>query len=280
MELYFINLDRALERAAFLVKECKKAGIDNIVRVSATDAQKGDMKVIANYWPKSWGPYWQLTDTEIAVFKSHRAIWQRIAVLDNPAIVLEDDVILSRQLGQSLAMLEGCVEFDFIKLDAAPGPARLGSPYLVNGLALRPILQVLPSAAAYILSPRGARNLLDRSTQYCDHVDDFLTRPNRGFAAFQLCPAMAIQGMFCEVNNELCIPLEVAESDRFTSDQKAARLDRGPAAYRVYKELRRIIRRARYKLGGDALNHAKGGLSEPVSLAPDLPPYRRRSQRS
>jgi len=40
MKLYFINLDRARERAAFLVKECNKASIENIVRVSATDAQK------------------------------------------------------------------------------------------------------------------------------------------------------------------------------------------------------------------------------------------------
>ena len=276
MKLYFINLDRAVERAAFLVKECNKAGIENIVRVSATDAQKSNMKVIANYRPESWGPYWQLTDTEIAVFESHRAIWKRIAVLDNPAAVLEDDVILSRQLGQSLTMLEGLREFEFIKLDGAPLPARLGSPHLVNGLTLRPILQALPSAAAYVLSPKGARNLLDRSSQYCDHVDEFLSRPNRGFSAFQLCPAMAIQGMFCKVNNGLTVPPEVGESERFASDQKTAPIYRGPAAYRVYKELRRVVIRARHKLGGDILNHARGGLNEPIPLAPDLPPYRRR----
>ena len=276
MKLYFINLDRALERAAFFVKECNKASIDNIIRVSAIDAQKRNMKVIANYRPESWGQYWQLTDTEIAVFESHRAIWERIAVLDNPAAVLEDDVILSRQLGESLTVLEGLRDFEFIKLDAAPGPARLGSPQVVNGFALRPILQVLPSAAAYVLSPKGARNLLDRSIKYCDHVDDFLTRPNRGFSAFQLCPAMAIQGMFCEINNGLSVPPEVGESDRIASDQKAAPLARGPAAYRVYKEMRRVVRRARHKLGGDALNYARGGLNEPVPLAPDLPPYRQR----
>ena len=276
MQLYFINLDRAIERAAFLVEECNKAGIENVIRVSATDAQKSDMKIIANYRPESWGPYWQLTDTEIAVFESHRAIWESIAVLNTPAVILEDDVILSRQLGHSLSLLECSRDFEFIKLDAAPGPARLGFPHLINGIGLRPILQVLPSAAAYLLSPKGARNLLDRSTRYCDHVDDFLTRPNRGFRAFQLCPAMAIQGMFCEVHNELNVPPVIAKSERFASDQKTAPLDRGPAIYRAFKELRRALRRTAHKLGGDALNYARGGLNEPIPLAPDLPPYRSR----
>ena len=275
-QIFFINLDRAPERAAFLVKECNKAGIKNVVRVPAIDAQKSNMKAVARYRPESWGQYWQLTDTEIAVFESHRAIWERIALLDTAAVVLEDDVILSRQLGQSLSMLEGLREIEFIKLDAAPGPARLGSAHTVEGLELRPILHALPSAAAYLLSPRGARSLLDRSMQYCDHVDDFLTRPYRGFRAVQLCPAMAIQGMFCDVQNEFSVPPGVAESDRLASDQKAAPPDRGPATYRVFKELRRAVRRARQKLGGDAINHAKGGVNEPVPLAQDLPPYRLR----
>lgn len=276
MKLYFINLDRAPERAAFVIKQCNKAGIEDMVRVSATDAQKSDMKATAYYRPERWGHYWQLTDTEIAVFLSHRAIWERIAVLDKPAAVLEDDVILSHQLGQSLEMLEGLDDFEFIKLDAAPGRARLGSPQLFKGLELRPILQILPSAAAYVLSPSGARNILDRSKCYCDHVDDFLTRPKKGFRSFQLCPAMAIQGMFCELNNELSSPPGVAESERFASDQKSTPIHRGPATYRIYKELRRVIRRAGHKLGGDALNHARGGLNKPVLLSPDLPPYRRR----
>ena len=120
MKLYFINLDRAPERAAFVIKQCNKAGIEGMVRVSATDAQKSDMKVTAYYRPERWGHYWQLTDTEIAVFLSHRAIWERIAVLDKPAAVLEDDVILSYQLGQYLEVLEGLRDFDLIKLDAAP----------------------------------------------------------------------------------------------------------------------------------------------------------------
>ena len=87
---------------------------------------------------------------------------------------------------------------------------------------------------------------------------------------------MAIQGMFCELNNELSSPPGVAESERFASDQKSTPIHRGPATYRIYKELRRVIRRAGHKLGGDALNHARGGLNEPVPLAADLPPYRRR----
>lgn len=276
-QVFFINLDRVPARADFIVKQSMQAGIPSPVRVSAIDAQQNDMQKVTRYRPRSWGPYWQLSDTEIAVFESHRSIWSRIALQDNPAVILEDDVLLSQSLGPALAMLEGYKDFDFIKLDAAPPPARLGPQRELNGLVLRPILQTLPSAAAYLLSPRGARNLLERSKRYCDHVDDLLTRPWRGYRAYQLCPALSIQGMFSEIEHGRDIPADVAGSERTASDPQTNSLTRGPAAYRVWKELGRAVRKARQKLGGDALLRAKGGTFEPVPLASDLPPYRRRS---
>lgn len=254
-----------------------QAGIHHPVRVSAIDARQNDMQQVARYLPASWGPYWELSDTEIAVFESHRSIWDRIASQASPGVVLEDDVLLSRSLGPALDVLEGWADFDFIKLDAAPPPARLGPPHEINGLVLRPIMQTLPSAAAYLISPRGARHLLGRSKQYCDHVDDLLTRPCRDYRAFQLCPALAIQGMFSDIKQGFDIPADVAGSERLASDQQTVSLARGPAAYRVWKELRRAVRKAHQKLGGNALHRMKGGTFEPVPLASDLPPYRRRS---
>lgn len=273
-QIFFINLDRLPTRADFISKQCGQAGIHNPVRVSAIDARKSDMQKVPRYRPASWGQYWELSDTEVAVFESHRSIWDRIASQDSTGVVLEDDVLLSHSLGPALATLEGWTDFDFIKLDAAPRPARLGPPRELNDLVLRPILQALPSAAAYLLSPGGARNLLGRSKQYCDHVDDLLTRPCRDYRAFQLCPALAIQGMFSDIKQGFDIPADVAGSERLASDQQTNPLSRGPATYRVLKELRRAIRKARQKLGGDALLRAKGGTFEPVPLASDLPPYR------
>lgn len=274
IQVFFINLDRVPVRADFIRWQCMQAGILNPVRVSAIDARQWDVRNIPRYRPASWGPNWELSDTEIAVFESHRLIWERIAEQDSPGAILEDDVFISQALGSSLTMLEGWTDFDFIKFDAAPPPARLGSSREVCGLILRPILQALPSAAGYLLSPRGARNLLRRSKQYCERVDDLLTRPYRGYEAFQLCPALAIQGMFSEVSGDKRIPEEVASSERLAIDLPKNLLPRGPIVYRVWKELRRSVRRAHQKLLGDALNRAAGGEYEPVPLASDLPPYR------
>lgn len=274
-QVFFINLDRVPTRAEFIFEQCRRAGIHDPVRVSAIDARQGTMSEVPRYRPASWGPYWQLSDTEIACFESHRCIWDRIASQGVSGVILEDDVLLSRSLGPALTAMEVWSDFDFIKLDAAPNPARLGPPHKRDGLLLRPILAALPSSAAYLVSPQGARNLLARSEQYCDHVDDLLTRPDRNYRAFQLCPALAIQGMFSDSAHNPDIPPEVAGSERVASDQRAHSLSRGPVTYRVWKELRRTARKVRHKLGGDSLHRASGGIYEPVPLADDLPPYRR-----
>lgn len=272
---YFINLDRVPERADFMRAQFAGAGIFDPVRISAVDARQADMEAVPRYTPKNWGPYWTLKSTEIAVFESHRTVWERIAETNQPGGVFEDDVLMSQSAGAVIADLgQNSDRFDMVKLDALSGVIRLGPEITLGNTRLRPVTEVLPSAAAYLLSPEGARNLLRRSQSYCDHLDDYITRPQSDYRAFQLTPAVAVQGMFADVADRPDIPASIAGSERTGLGQAPVDYDRGPAAYRLLKELRRAGRRLARKTYSDRQLLSRGGLVAEVPLAEDMPTYR------
>ncbi|MEM0947720.1 MAG: glycosyltransferase family 25 protein [Pseudomonadota bacterium] len=270
---FFINLDRVPERADHMRRELDAAGLHEVERFSACDARAG--LDAAGYAPQSWGEYWTLKPSEIACFESHIALWQKIAAGDAAKVVFEDDILTVPSLGAAVDALSAAAgAFDLIKLDGAPGAVRLGPVNTISGLAVRPILQALSSSAAYLLSPDGARKLLDVSDQYCDHLDDFISRPRPGWRAFQLVPALAVQGMFASPEAARRVPGAVAESERTSDTLINTGYDKGPTSYRLWKELRRARRRAARALWADRKLAAEGGLVGEIPLSDGLGAYR------
>jgi len=273
MKVYFINLDRVPERAEFMFHQLAQAGIPNPIRFSAIDAARNPKA--EGYKPQSWGPYWTLKPSEVAVVESHRAIWAKVAASDAPAAIFEDDVYLSRTTGLVLASLASCgAGFDMVKLDAVGKPIRLGPDRVLDGQALRPLLEVVPSAAGYLVSPQGATQLLQRSRTYCTHLDDFITQPEPGYSALQLMNAIAIQGMFADLSGWPGPHKLVETSERTTGRNRAEPYARGPALYRLKKELGCASRKISRRLVTDRALRRRGGKIGFVDLAPDLPPYR------
>lgn len=273
MKVYYINLDRVPERARFMQQQFARAEILDPIRFSAIDAAQG--LDAAGYRPKTWGPYWTLRRSEVAVFESHRALWTKISAAQAPGAIFEDDVFLSHTAGAVLARIAGQAHpFDAIKLDGVREVIRLGAENRLCGEAMRPIRQVIPSAAAYVLSPRGARDLLARTERYCDHLDDVLTRPTRTYCPQQLTQAIAVQGMFADLNAQQNVPASIFGSERTKVHTSEEIYERGPTAYRIAKEARRSLLRLSRRLFEDQRLVRTGGQIGAVALAPDLPPYR------
>ncbi|WP_164658773.1 glycosyltransferase family 25 protein [Tropicibacter sp. Alg240-R139] len=275
-EVYFLNLDRVPDRAVFMTDQCAHGGITAPIRVSATDASATRDYTSPRYRPHSWGPYWSMTKTEVAVFESHRKTWETIVETDRPGAIFEDDILLSSTAGAVITALGSeQAQFDLVKLDAVGGRYRFGPMRVLGGQNLRRVVGVLPSAAAYLLSPSGAAQLLEQSQSYCDHLDDFITRPWPGFRAYQLDPAVAVQGMFSDLSNRVDIPASVIGSERTDFGKAAPDDGRGPFTYRAMKEIKRTARKIDQKRGGDKRLLASGGFIGEVPLSGDLPPFKR-----
>jgi GR25 family glycosyltransferase involved in LPS biosynthesis len=275
MQTHFINLKRVPQRADFMMHEAARIGLGDVQFFPAIDAQALQNAEISPYYrPKSWKAYWEMTATEVAVFESHRLLWKQCALENKDAFfICEDDILMSETLPEALLHLSKQTgKFDFIHIDGVNVAYRLGQPENWSGVMLAPILQPLSSAAAYVISPQGAKKLTALAQiGFCDHADDFLTRPRQNYRAFQLLPAAAVQGMFALADH---CPQEIRASER-TSDSKInLKTSKGPIGYRLAKEIRRGVRRALRKLFFNYKLKNKGGSVDIIPLAKDLPGYR------
>lgn len=271
--IHIINLDRSPERMEFMRGQFSAAGLGGQVRRFAAVDARAPGFAPAGYAPHLWLDRWELETSEQAVFESHRALWERVAKDPGPgAVICEDDILVSREFGPALAALD-LASFGVVKLDGFSVMRRYGPVFGMDGFELRAILEPVPSAACYALGPVAARALLDASRQYCATLDDFLFAARPGLNPVQLFPAVAAQGMTCQPGPAGPIPGQVAQSER-DGPGNARGAKKGPPAYRLRKEIRRLARRIARHLGSDRRLVASGGLIGRPDLAADLPAYR------
>ncbi|MEE9454213.1 MAG: glycosyltransferase family 25 protein [Paracoccaceae bacterium] len=272
--IFYINLDRAPERRAFMESQFKNLGLKNATRFAALDVKNPATLRDANYKPGGWRARWSLTPTEIAVFESHRALWTHI-VTENleMAIIMEDDVFISKTLVISLADLaKPTCDFDVIRLDGCKGNYPFGPENKVGSTLVRPILQTVSSLGCYLLSRSGAEHLTRQSAVYCDHADDFVLTPKKHWKLLQSWPAIALQGANSK-NDDPAIT-DILDSERTSVESEIAAPDKGPPLYRISKELRRVSVRMARKIFKDRVLLKQGGHIGYPPLAGDLPPYR------
>ncbi len=115
----------------------------------------------------------------LGVMLSHLLIWERIATLDDPCVlVLEDDVKI--QSAERLLVSNFPADFDFIFCGDQTASDDVSSEY--STLTFTPIIDVFPilhrkgvrpGTYCYVVSPKGAKKLLDvfREHLYGGHVD-------------------------------------------------------------------------------------------------------------
>lgn len=262
MKCFVINLDRVPERWRFMQEGLHGVGLE-AERFPAVDAAKREALADTHYRAHS-GDRWELPDSLVACFESHRRVWQAIVDRELPmATVFEDDVVPGEGLAGIIEWLGGGIGFDVVKLDTARRPLRLGPVTARHeSMALRPLLYGGASAAAYAVSQDGARKLLAWSDPFCDHTDDFVFRPRPGFRVLQVEPAPAIQAMFLTAEERAALDLTdpaIVGSERSSDGKLNRKTNRGPFRFRARKELRRTGRKLARRLFADKMLEARGG---------------------
>ncbi|WP_377188259.1 glycosyltransferase family 25 protein [Ruegeria meonggei] len=267
--VFYINLDRVPERKTFMESQFAHAGLVGAQRFSAKDAQYPGAIDGNGYVPGS-GSRWGLKTSEIACFESHRAVWQTTVDQGLKAVaIFEDDVEMSVQAGAVItAVLNAATGFDFVKLDFSPRSLRFGPEAKIANVPVRPMLEMAPSAAAYILTQEACRKLLTWSTKYSDHLDDFVSIPRPDWNMFQCFPAVGVQMIWSKQQDQIVETVKVSERSQDKTTNSG--LDKGPLWFRVRREVQSARRKLYWRAGGQARILEQGGFVGFIPCADDL----------
>jgi len=162
MQVLLINLDRSVDRLAFMQAQITRLGMRS-ERIAAIDGAKVVLPVreLVDEKAFNWRHHAILRRGEIGCYLSHvSAVNRFLGSGEAAALILEDDVELSPDVPGVLNALAACPdEWDLVKLHAThPGGVidrcRLDQNYRLVSLAFRH-----GSAAAYVVNRKAALKL-------------------------------------------------------------------------------------------------------------------------
>lgn len=165
--IFVIGLQRATGRAQLIRSELMKAGL-HAQRIDAVDSQNLSRDDLLQYC-KPQGPWGYFHTKDMACTLSHATAWRRLVSSDaRAALILEDDVFLSSELGDWMS------DLSWLPDDA--GPVRFEhwrSPRLRVALdrtckhhlgrELREMRSRNPGGAEYFITRKCAQHFLDQA---------------------------------------------------------------------------------------------------------------------
>ncbi len=178
VNVFVISLDRLPERAAFMHAGLTELGI-RYELFSAVDAARGDHEAVSRYNEKEslrrFGA--PLSPGEIGCFASHYLLWQRCVAVQEPMIILEDDVQVSPGFRDAVALVDKLIETHrFIRLAGYYDRAFRAIEDVGEGRRLVRFLRGPAGTQCYCVSPQGAAIFLEAATSWAEPVDQFIDR--------------------------------------------------------------------------------------------------------
>ena len=191
MQILIINLDVQLQRLQYQQQQLWKLGL-TFQRLPAFDAKQAQQHPVApGYWDTWQRP---LTWQERACLLSHQKAWEHVRKSGQPALILEDDAVVSVHLPQLLQATQRFENVDHISLEYRGRKKLIAQTRsaLTDTFALHRLYLDRTGAAAYILWPNGARKLLFAAQQKCALADAMICQ-SATLQSYQVVPAAAIQ---------------------------------------------------------------------------------------
>lgn len=215
LSTYVLNLDRHPDRLARMAEQLDVQGIE-WVRFPAVDASKLSDEVLDTLVAPR-GPIPRMPRGARACTAGHMAILRDFLAADaDYALVLEDDAVLARTLGEDLGRLLTAGTFDILNLNRqTPRGAekrlvvRRRPALKVGGLAVHDLVGIHYGTAGYLISRGAAQVVLDLYPRPDTPIDHILFNPNvsKVFGRIriqQLFPALVQprEGLVSSIQNE------------------------------------------------------------------------------
>ncbi|MEZ5536100.1 MAG: glycosyltransferase family 25 protein [Thiolinea sp.] len=196
MQILVINLPESKDRLDFQQKQLDRMGLDyEIIRAVSTSYVH---ERVHHHLTLGWNR--PLLRTEIACYFSHHKIWQMVVKRSQPALVLEDDALLSRHVPALLEALDNRNDLDIVNFEVHGNRKTVGktAQTLLGEYKLLPLYQDPIGAAGYVIWPSGAKKLLEKAkTVPSGPADEFISVTYE-LNKYQLEPAAVIQLDQCE----------------------------------------------------------------------------------
>ena len=196
MQLFVINLPDAVKRHKLQKDQLNKLGLEYKIldAISADDISQATYKKHYFDWQRP------LRKSEVACYYSHRSAWDRVIRSGEPALILEDDAILSIFLPELLGSLNKIKSIDLINLENRSRKKFVSRSHIeikCNSKLLR-LYQDRSGAAGYILWPSGANKLIQLEKKSGIGLADAHITACHALKAYQVEPSPIIQLDQCE----------------------------------------------------------------------------------
>ena len=196
MDILVISLPNAKERRDFQQNQLSKLGLE-FEFLDATSIHDLNEAIYKQHYQDWQRP---LKTTEVACYYSHRRAWDKIIQSNRPALILEDDALLSKCVPELLKDFADKENTDLINLENRGRKkfvSRSGESIACNSKLLR-LYQDRTGAAGYILWPSGAKKLIQCEDQKGIALADAHITACNNLTVYQVEPSPIIQLDHCE----------------------------------------------------------------------------------
>jgi len=189
ISIIVINRADAMDRMEFQEKQLNKLGL-SFFRLEAYTPSTIPKSIKESYWRRWRRP---LEPDECAQFLSHSLAWDWVNN-NGPALIVEDDAILTNSLPEILQNLENVEGMDHLTLEVRGRRKLVGksSTPIGHGIAGHRLYLDRIGSAAYVLWPSGAKVLIKRAKKSAASTDG-MAQWSRGMRSYQADPACAVQ---------------------------------------------------------------------------------------
>jgi len=195
MKAYVINMGSAVERMAFQHKQLKALGLnyERAAAVTISDVSEGQYTRCASDWERP------MSRAEVACFFSHFKLWECVAESSEPALILEDDVVMASNVAIVLNELEAMGGLRYVSLETRKRKKMLSQSgvSIAEDYKVHEMLQDRCGAAAYVLWPEGAKLLIAEYARLGAAITDAFISRSYKLNARQVVPAPVIQADCC-----------------------------------------------------------------------------------
>jgi len=191
VQIFVINLPDSIERLLLQKDQLNKLGLEykTLHATSVDDISEATYKKHYFDWQRP------LRKTEVACYYSHRSAWDKVILSGEPALILEDDAILSIFLPELLDNLNKIKSIDLINLENRGRKKFVSRSHIeieCNSKLLR-LYQDRTGAAGYILWPSGANKLIQLEKKSGIGLADAHITACYALKAYQVEPSPIIQ---------------------------------------------------------------------------------------